>query len=50
MPGSFPPFCMVTAVLNTFFTILEMLYLLWFLINAVLSVHKSIKKSIFWMI
>ena len=45
MPASFPPFCMLTAVVNTFFTILEMLYLVWFLVYAVLSVKKSIKKS-----
>jgi hypothetical protein len=45
MPASFPAFCMVTAVVNTVFTILEMLYLLSFLAHTILSVKKSIKKS-----
>ena len=45
MPASFPPFCYATAVVNTFFTILEMLYLVWFLVYALLSVDKSLKKS-----
>lgn len=41
---------MTSAVVNTMFSILEMIYLLFFLIYTMLSMKKSIKKSTYFVI
>jgi hypothetical protein len=45
MPSSFPQFCFVFGLFNTFFSITEVIYLIYFLIHVILNVNKSIKES-----
>jgi hypothetical protein len=45
MPESFPQFCMATGLINSFSSIMEHVYLLYFLVHVIFNVNKSIKQS-----
>lgn len=45
MPASFPAFCYTIGVVNTFTSMTEIIYLIYFLIHVILNVNKSIKQS-----
>ena len=44
MPDNFPTFCMATGFINSFSTVVEHVYLIYFLIHVITNVNKSIKQ------